>query len=58
MNMKTKIGMSIGCLMLIGLSGCLSYSHYKYSKRAEAARALPEARVEAGPGSNEGRRIT
>ena len=24
MNMKTKIGMSIGCLRLIGLSRCLS----------------------------------
>lgn len=31
------------------LSGCLSYSHYKYSKRAEAARAMPEG-VAARPG--------
>ena len=37
------------CLMAIGMSGCLSYSHYKYSKRADVARALPEG-VVAKPG--------
>ena len=37
------------CLMVSGMAGCLSYSHYKYSKRAEAARALPEG-VAAKPG--------
>ena len=37
------------CLMVSGMTGCLSYSHYKYSKRAEAARALPEG-VAAKPG--------
>lgn len=30
-------------------SGCLSYSHYCYSKRAEAARVLAEG-VRAKPG--------
>ena len=40
--MKKNIAMSIGCLVMVGLSGCLSYSHYCYSKRAEAARELPE----------------
>lgn len=37
------------CLMVSGMTGCLSYSHYKYSKRAEAARELPEG-VAAKPG--------
>ena len=37
------------CLMAVGMSGCLSYSHYKYSKRADVARALPEG-VVAKPG--------
>ncbi len=37
------------CLMMVGISGCLSYSHYKYSKRAGAARVLPEG-VAAKPG--------
>ena len=30
------------CLMVSGMTGCLSYSHYKYSKRAEAAQVVPE----------------
>ncbi len=47
--MKKMIAMSIGCLVLAGCPGCLSYSHYKYSKRAEAARTLPEGTV-ARPG--------
>ena len=47
--MKKMIAMSIGCLVLVGCPGCLSYSHYKYSKRAEAARKLPEGTV-ARPG--------
>jgi hypothetical protein len=41
--------MSIGCLVLVGCPGCLSYSHYKYSKRADAARVLPEGE-KAKPG--------
>ena len=32
----------IGCLLAVCCSGCLSYSHYKYSCRAAAARAVPE----------------
>ena len=47
--MKKKIAMSIVCLVLAGLSGCLSYSHYCYSKRAKAARMLPEGE-KARPG--------
>ena len=34
--------MVIGCLVAVCCSGCLSYSHYKYSQRAEAARVVPE----------------
>ena len=49
MNMKASIVMSIGCLMMVDLSGCLSYSHYQYSKRAAAARMLPEG-VKLKPG--------
>ena len=30
------------CFVVTNSSGCLSYSHYKYAKRAEAARTLPE----------------
>ncbi len=37
------------CLTAAGLSGCLSYSHYRYSRRADAARVLP-AGVAAKPG--------
>ena len=37
------------CLMVSGLSGCLSYSHYRYSKRADAARVRKEG-VAAKPG--------
>ncbi len=47
--MKNIITMSIGCLVLVGCPGCLSYSHYKYSKRADAARVLPEGE-KAKPG--------
>ncbi len=47
MNKSVKI--SIGCLIMVGLSGCLSYSHYKYSRRADSARVLPEG-VKAKPG--------
>ena len=42
------IGVLIGCLMMVVLSGCLSYSHCQYSKRAAAARVLPEG-VKAKP---------
>ena len=35
--------------MAVCCPGCLSYSHYRYSKRAEAARTLPEGTV-ARPG--------
>ncbi len=38
------------CLMAAGVtSGCLSHSHYRYAKRAEAARTLPDG-VVAKPG--------
>lgn len=47
--MKKSIAISIGCLMLMSSSGCISYSHCQYSKRAEAARVLPEGAV-AKPG--------
>lgn len=47
-NEKMKIRI-ISIIVLAGLSGCLSYSHYRYSKRAEAARVLPEG-VEAKSG--------
>ena len=47
--MKKLIAMSIGCLVLAGCPGCLSYSHYRYSKRADAARELPEGE-KAKPG--------
>ena len=46
--MKVKV-MLIGCLMSVGWAGCLSYSHYQYSKRATAARVLPEG-VKSKPG--------
>ena len=46
---KMRIAMSIGCLMAVCCSGCLSYSHYCYSKRAAAARVLPEGE-KAKPG--------
>lgn len=45
---RMRAGVAL-CLMATCLSGCLSYSHYRYSKRAEAARALPEG-VSARPG--------
>lgn len=47
--MRMKRVMSIGYLTVVCCSGCLSYSHYKYSCRATAARALPEGTV-AKPG--------
>ena len=48
--MKRTAVISIGCLIAVCCSGCLSYSHYKYSCRAAAARALPE-----GEGARPGR---
>ena len=47
--MKKKVAIAIGCLLAVCCSGCLSYSHYKYAKRAGAARKLPEG-VGAKPG--------
>lgn len=48
--MKKKIVAAFGLgLIAIGFSGCLSYSHYQYTRRAEAARVRP-AGVEAKPG--------
>ena len=47
--MRNRVAMTIVCLLTVCCSGCLSYSHYRYSKRAEAARALPEG-VAARPG--------
>lgn len=49
MSMKKSIVKSMGCLMMVVLSGCLSYSHCQYSRRAAAARVLPEG-VDAKPG--------
>lgn len=40
--MKLRIVMSIVGLLAVCCSGCLSYSHYKYSCRAAAARVVPE----------------
>ena len=40
--MKGRIVILFGCLLAVCCSGCLSYSHYKYSSREAAARALPE----------------
>ena len=40
--MKKIIKTSIGCLLAVCCTGCLSYSHYKYAKRAESARVVPE----------------
>ena len=37
------------CLIAFGFSGCLSCSHYRYSKRAAAARMVPEGQ-KAKPG--------
>ena len=48
-NVLCVARMAALCLMESGMTGCLSYSHYKYSKRAEAARELPEG-VAAKPG--------
>ena len=39
---KKRILMSIGCLMVVGVLCCLAYSHCLYSKRATAAKVLPE----------------
>ena len=47
--MKRAVVISISCLSAVCCSGCLSYSHYRYSCWAEAARALPEG-VDARPG--------
>ena len=38
-----------GVCLVLGISGCLSYSHYRYSKRAAAARVVPEGQT-AKPG--------
>ena len=40
---------AIGAVSVLMVSGCLSHSHYVYSKRADAARALPEG-ADARPG--------
>ena len=47
--MKRAFVISISYLIALCCSGCLSYSHYKYSCRAAAARALPEGKG-ASPG--------
>ena len=44
-----RVVMFEACLIAVCCSGCLSYSHYRYSKRAGAARVLPEG-VSAKPG--------
>ena len=48
MKMK-KLIVIIAAVVAFGNTGCLSYSHYKYSQRAEAARVLPEG-AKARPG--------
>lgn len=48
--MKIRTTTEVVCLLAVCCSGCLSYSHYRYSRRAEAARALPE-----GKGARPGR---
>jgi len=45
-SMAASVGV---CLMMTGTSGCLSYSHYKYTQRAAVAQALHEG-TEARPG--------
>lgn len=47
--MKSRVALIIGCLLVVCCSGCLSYSHYRYSQRAEAARVVPEG-VASRPG--------
>ena len=47
--MKMKVVMPVACLVAMFCSGCLSYSHCQYAKRAEAARTLPDG-VSARPG--------
>ena len=49
MGVKKKVAIAIVCALVVGCSGCLSYSHYKYAKRAEVARKLPEG-ASAKPG--------
>ena len=44
-----KVAVVAGVCLVLGISGCLSYSHYKYSQRAEAARMVPEGQT-AKPG--------
>lgn len=44
-----KLMISGGCLVAVICLGSLAWSHYGYSKRAEAARALPEG-AKARPG--------
>jgi len=46
---EKRITISLGCLVAVCCSGCLSYSHYGYSKRAKAARVLSGG-VTARPG--------
>lgn len=41
----TAVGLGMMC---VGMSGCLSYSHYRYSKRAEAARVVPDRGARPG----------
>ena len=47
--MNKRMMISVGCLMVVCCSGCISYSHYRYSKRADAARGLLEG-VKPRPG--------
>ena len=48
MDKKVLVFLGVG-VMLVNFTGCLSCSHYRYAKRAEAARTLPEG-VVARPG--------
>ena len=47
--MKIKLVIMVGVVAVASGTGCLSYSHCQYAKRAEAAQTLPEG-VAARPG--------
>ena len=47
--MNLKVAIPVAFLVAVCCSGCLSYSHYCYSKRADAARELPDGE-KARPG--------
>ena len=45
--MKLKsVAMVVGVVAVAGVTGCLSYSHCQYAKRAEAAQTLPRGAID------------